>query len=100
MDPAIAKTWHRRHKRLSRRLWREIRLFLPILAVIFCFGSSATVIVAAESVPLQTIRPGSGPKPIAPAPALAIDGYSMISSSSTSKLSAAPAGIRPVLRLP
>jgi len=100
MDPAITATWRRRHKRTSRRLGRELRIFLPLIGVVFCFGSSATVIVAAESVPLQSIRPGPGPELISPAPGMAIAGYSMTSSNSTSKVSAAPAGIRPVLRLP
>ena len=81
-----AETWRGRHKRPSRRLLRDLRAFLPVIGVLFCFASSATVIVAAEKVPLHK-KVESG-------------GYFMISMSSTSKLSAAPAGIRPVLRSP
>jgi hypothetical protein len=80
-------TWRGRHKRASRRLRRDLRVILPMIGVLFCFASSATVIVAAEQVSLH-------PNPI-------LGGYFFkISNSSTSKLSAAPAGIRPVLRLP
>jgi len=70
-------TWRGRHKCVSRRLLRDLRTLLPMIGVLFCIASSATVIVAAEG-----------------------DGYFKISRSSTSKLSAAPAGIRPVLRSP
>lgn len=81
-----AESWRGRHKRLSRRLLRDLRTFLPLIGVLFCFASSATVIVAAEKVPLHKNAEA--------------DGYFKISMSSTSKLSAAPAGIRPVLRSP
>ena len=79
-------TWYGRHKRASRRIQPDLRTFLPVIGVLFCFASSATVITAAEKVPLYK-NSGS-------------DRYFKTSISSTSKLSAAPAGIRPVLRLP
>jgi hypothetical protein len=109
MDPALI-VWRRRHKRTSRRLWREVRLFLPLLGLFFCFGSSATVIVAAENLPLPFPLPGLEPEiPDASEVLFASrevdleasdDVYWTISRSSTSKVSAAPAGMRPVLRLP
>ncbi len=95
MDPTYA-IWRRRHKRLSRRLRREIRVFLPMISVLFCFGSSATTIISAEKVPLLT-RPGVD-EPLSSEEVVA--GYSITSISSTSKLSAAPAGIRPAALLP
>lgn len=79
-------TWYGRHKRASRRILRDVRMLLPAIGVLFCFASSATVIVAAERVPLHKNSRS--------------ERYSKISISSTSKLSAAPAGILPVLRLP
>ena len=84
-------TWPRRHKRASRRASRDLRALLPLIGVLFCFASSATVIVAAERVP---------PRSFAIHKNFRMEGYSTISMSSTSKLSAAPAGIRPVLRSP
>ena len=78
--------WYGRHKRVSRLFLRDVRAFLPMIGVLFCFVSSATVITAAEKVPLHK--------------RLEVEGYFKTSISSTSKLSAAPAGIRPVLRLP
>lgn len=87
-----SKAWHGRHKRLSRRFLRDIRALLPMIGVVFCFASSATAIFAAERVPLLTFRGGQVP--------VVGDNYSNISMSSTSNVSAAPAGIRPVLRLP
>ena len=78
--------WYGRHKRASRRFLRDLRAFLPVIGVLFCFASSATVIAAAEKVPLHKNSE--------------TERYFKISISSTSKLSAAPAGIRPVLRLP
>ena len=48
-----SETWQRRHKRTSRRALRDLRSLLPMIGVIFCFASSATVIVAAEMVPLH-----------------------------------------------
>ncbi len=85
MSPESAP-WRGRHKRVSRRLLRDLRTFLPMIGLIFCFASSATVITAAEKVAFLNKSEN--------------DGYSTISMSSTSKLSAAPAGIRPVLRSP
>lgn len=87
-----SKTWHGRHKSLTRRLLRDLRVLLPMIGVLFCFVSSATAIFATERVPLRSFRG-------APVPVIG-DNYSSISMSSTSKLRAAPAGIRPVLRLP
>lgn len=78
--------WRRRHKRASRRLMNDLRNLLPAIGVLLCFIASATVIVASEQVPFQQDSKH--------------DPYSNISISSTSKLSAAPAGILPVLRLP
>ncbi len=49
-----SETWQRRHKRASRRALRDLRSLLPMIGVIFCFASSATVIVAAERVPLHS----------------------------------------------
>lgn len=46
--------WYGRHKRASRRFLRDLRTFLPMIGVLFCFVSSATVIAAAEKVPLHT----------------------------------------------
>jgi hypothetical protein len=46
-------TWRGRHKRLSRRLSRDLRTLLPMIGVILCLASSASVIVAAENVPLH-----------------------------------------------
>ena len=43
-------TWRGRHKRVSRRLLRDLRTLLPIVGVLFCFASSATVIMATEKV--------------------------------------------------
>jgi hypothetical protein len=51
-------TWRGRHKRLSRRLLRDLRTLLPMIGVILCLASSATMIVAAENVPLHKM-PGS-----------------------------------------
>ncbi len=82
-------TWRGRHKGISRRLRRDLRSLLPMIGMLCCFLTSATAILAAESVPLVPLQESP-----------AIDDYFMISSSSTSKLSAEPAGIRPVLRLP
>ena len=79
-------TWRGRHKRISRRLLRDLRSLLPMIGVLLCFASSVTVIVAAERV--------------APRKHFDRSGYFMTSSNSTSKLSAAPAGIFPVLRSP
>lgn len=108
MNPSLI-VWRRRHKRMSRRVWREVRLFLPLLGLFFCFASSATVIVAAEHLPLPAGLPSL--EPVVPGAAEMLfasrtadgdegDVYSTISSSSTSKVSAAPGGMRPVLRLP
>jgi len=90
--PKRSKAWHGRHKRFSRRFLRDVRALLPMIGVLFCFVSSATAIFAAERVPLRTFR--GEPVPVVG------DNYSNISMSSTSNVSAAPAGIRPVLRLP
>ncbi len=78
--------WRGRRKRLSRRVRYDLRTLLPIVGLLLCFASSATVIAAAERAPRRE----------------SIDrmGHFKISSNSTSKLSAAPAGIRPVLRSP
>lgn len=48
-------TWRGRHKRLSRRLLRDLRTLLPMIGVFICLASSATVIVAAENVPLHEV---------------------------------------------
>jgi len=85
-------TWRGRHKGVSRRLWRDIRALLPMIGVLFCFASSATVIVAAERTTLH--------KDLKVLENLEIEGYFNISRSSTSNLSAAPAGIRPVALSP
>jgi hypothetical protein len=45
---ANSSIWLRRHKRISRRFGRDIRLLLPYLIVAFCFLSLATAILAAE----------------------------------------------------
>jgi len=45
---AHSSIWLHRHKRISRRLGRDLRLLLPYLIVAVCFVSSATAIVAAE----------------------------------------------------
>jgi predicted DNA repair protein MutK len=41
-------TWMGRHKRISRRLGRDLRYAMPFLMVALCFVSSATAIMAAE----------------------------------------------------
>jgi hypothetical protein len=87
-----SKAWHGRHKRFSRRFLSDVRALLPMIGVLFCFVSSATAIFAAERVPLRIFRGETVP--------VIGDNYSNISMSSTSNVSAAPAGIRPVLRLP
>ncbi len=92
MDPSYA-IWRRRHKRLSRRLRREIRVFLPMISVLFCFASSATTIIAAERVPLPLLLMPDVEEHLVSEEVVA--DYSITSISSTSKLSAAPAGIRP-----
>jgi hypothetical protein len=45
---ANSSIWLRRHKRISRRLGRDLRVLLPYLMLVLCFASSATAIVAAE----------------------------------------------------
>ena len=84
--------WRKRRKRMSRRLARDVRVLSPMLGVLLCFVSSASAIVAAERLPVGTVR-------VVPSTAPSVD-YFTISSSSMSKASAAPAGILPVLRLP
>jgi hypothetical protein len=86
-------TWQRQRKRMVRRLARDFRTLAPLLGVLFCFVSSASAIATAERLPIRTARV------VRTAPANA-SAYLTISSSSTSKLRAAPAGMRPVLRLP
>jgi hypothetical protein len=86
--------WRGRRKRISRRLARDVRTLAPLLGVLLCFVSSASAIVTAEKLPVARTRAARAERS-APNP-----DYLTISISSTSKLSAAPAGIRPVLRLP
>ena len=78
--------WQRRRKRRVRVLVRDLRVLAPALGVLACFVSSAGVIVAAETVPPERVE--------------TVGDYFRTSSSSTSNESAAPAGMRPVLRLP
>lgn len=47
-----SEIWRGRPKRVSRRLLRDLRTFLPVFGLLFCFAASATVIVAAEKMPL------------------------------------------------
>ncbi|MEO1935160.1 MAG: hypothetical protein ABGX04_10310 [Myxococcales bacterium] len=42
-------TWIGRHKRISRRLGRDLRYALPFLIAALCFVSSATAIMVAEN---------------------------------------------------
>ena len=67
-----------RAKSRSRRMRRDLRLWLPAIAFAFCYSLSATAIAVAERVWLD-------------APGRETVGYSLtISSSSTSNASAAP----------
>jgi len=45
---ANSSIWLHRHKRISRRIGRDVRLVLPYFIIALCFASSATAIVAAE----------------------------------------------------
>ena len=49
------KFWNRRPKRRSRKIAHDLRVLTPGIAVLFCLGSAATVIAAAESIPNQYI---------------------------------------------
>lgn len=70
-----------RHKSKSRRLGRELRLWLPFLGLLCCYSLSATAIVVTELVTLES-------RPEAEAHFLTI------SSNSTSNASAAPGMMR------
>ena len=111
-------TWRGRRKRFLRRWARDLRTMMPGLGLVLCFLSSAATITLAERMPLddpanrapvafasatntteamaETAAAARLPSP--PPPESRI-GYSTISSSSTSKVSAAPGGIRPLARL-
>lgn len=77
LDPATRKG---RRKSSSRRLGRELRLWLPFLGFLCCYSLSATAIVVSERTTVESREASSA--------------HFTISSSSTSKESAAPRGIR------
>lgn len=92
-------TWKGRRKGTLRRLGRDLRTFGPLLAVAACFLTSAGAIVAAERVvPASVARPTPTPTAAARA-AVSTAGttayWLTTSSSSTSKVSAAPPGMSP-----
>lgn len=70
-----------RHKSRSRRLARELRLWLPFLGLLCCYSLSATAIVVTELVTVES-RPEAGTH------------FLTISSNSTSNASAAPGMMR------
>jgi hypothetical protein len=82
---AATANWRRRHKSLKRRLKHDVRALLPMIGVVFCFVSSASVIVAAERVSL------SG-NPV-------INDYVKLSISLTSGLTAVSPQTRPTPRV-
>jgi hypothetical protein len=53
----ISNYWKRRPKRLWRRVAHDLRMLAPALAILFCIVSTAAVIAAAESIPMQSIPP-------------------------------------------
>lgn len=111
-------TWRGRRKRLLRRWGRDLRTMMPGVGLVLCFLSSAATISLAERMPLDdpddrapvavvaatgamgaTRSAGTAARPPSPLPPESRIGYSTISISSTSKVSAAPGGIRPLARL-
>ena len=70
-----------RHKSKSRRLGRELRLWLPFLGLLCCYSVSATAIVVTELVTLESRAEAEAH-------------FLTISSSSTSNASAAPGMMR------
>ena len=50
-----ADFWKGRPKRRSRKIARDLRALAPGIAILFCLGSAAAVIAAAESVPNEFI---------------------------------------------
>ena len=69
-----------RRKSSSRRLGRELRLWLPFLGFVCCYSLSATAIVVSERTTIESREASSA--------------HFTISSSSTSKESAAPGRMR------
>lgn len=80
MKPELAPG-KRRHKSSSRRLGRDLRLWLPFLGLFCCYSLSATAIVVSERT-----TPASAPG--------RSDHFLTISISSTSNESAAPGRMR------
>lgn len=76
-----------RRKSRSRCRARDLRTALPFVGFLCCYSMSATAIVMTERIALEAGGDASGH-------------FLTISSSSTSKLSAAPGGMRPAPRLP
>lgn len=76
-----------RRKSKSRCVARDLRAALPFVGLFCCYSISATAIVMTERIALESRD------------ALE-DHFLTISSSSTSKASAAPGGMRPAPRLP
>lgn len=80
MKPELAPGKGRR-KSSSRRLGRDLRLWLPFLGLVSCYSLSATAIVVSE----RTTAASKGSR---------TDHFSTISISSTSNESAAPGWMR------
>lgn len=51
----ISNYWKGRPKRLSRRVAHDLRALAPALGILFCVVSTASVIAAAEAIPMQEI---------------------------------------------
>jgi hypothetical protein len=83
---------HGRRKSRSRRLGRELRLWLPFLGLLCCYSLSATAIVVTERVTLESRTTANASE--ASEASEASDHLVTISSSSTSKASAAPGMMR------
>lgn len=80
-----------RHKSGERRLRRDLRIWLPLFGFLCCYSISATAIVVTELVAsIASARGASGLASVASGP----DHFLTISSSSTSKTSAALGGMR------
>jgi hypothetical protein len=76
-----------RRKSKTRCMARDLRVTLPFVGFFCCYSMSATAIVMTERIALESRA--------------ALESHSFtISSSSTSKASAAPGGMRPAPRLP
>ena len=94
--------WKGRRKNVLRCRAQDIRVLSPFVGVALCALASATFIFAAERQGLDaidTLAQTVQVRAATPLEALNV-AYLTISSNSTSNASAAPAGMRPVPRLP